>query len=390
MCHLSNLDNAGHVRVRSKEKAVMSAADESKAAGNAAFAAGDYDKAVEMFTRAIEADPTNHVLYSNRSGAYAQKQDFKSALLDANKCIDLKGDWAKGHSRRGAAYFGLRNWPQAQTAYEKALELDPSSAAAKKSLDEVKLRRNPAAREAASAAAGNSAGTPASGTMLGTAASALSLAALVSGTLYMLPFFPRYALLLYKATILNVMVLFVLNLCSKFPLKFSTITDPTFKATQESQAFMLLVFMMVSPPVPFALMPFLSRALINVCNAYKEVGEKLPGPLGRIVGPRMAYFTTGEGQMQANAFGAVSEVIVTVMTPLLIVVQGLRAALLGFFYFQYVVRRYRTNQLTVQAVTLFLERTDGFFSHRFVPTPVNTLYRRFKTGISYIAEKFVN
>ena len=52
---------------------------------------------IEAFTAAIEADPTNHVLYSNRSGAHAAKADFKAALLDANKCIDLKADWAKGH-----------------------------------------------------------------------------------------------------------------------------------------------------------------------------------------------------------------------------------------------------------------------------------------------------
>ena len=84
-------------------------AEAAKAAGNAAFKAGNFDEAIAEFTKAVEADPTNHVLYSNRSGAHAAKADFKAALLDANKCIDLKADWAKGHSRRGAAYFGLKN-----------------------------------------------------------------------------------------------------------------------------------------------------------------------------------------------------------------------------------------------------------------------------------------
>ena len=44
---------------------------------------------VEQFTAAIEADPTNHILYSNRSGAHAAMGAFTPALLDANKCIDI-------------------------------------------------------------------------------------------------------------------------------------------------------------------------------------------------------------------------------------------------------------------------------------------------------------
>merc|ERR1719409_2539049 len=124
----------------------MSAAEKAeaaKAAGNAAFKAGNFDEAIEHFGKAIEADPTNHVLYSNRSGAHAAKGSFTDALLDANKCIDLKSDWAKGHSRRGAAYFGLKNWIQAQASYEKGLELDPASAVMKSELEQVKLHRNP-------------------------------------------------------------------------------------------------------------------------------------------------------------------------------------------------------------------------------------------------------
>ena len=98
-------------------------AEEAKALGNAAFKAKQYPEAVTHFTTAIAADPKNHVLYSNRSAAHAAEEEYKSALLDANKCIDLKPDWAKGHSRRGAAYVGLKNWRAAIAAYEAGLEL---------------------------------------------------------------------------------------------------------------------------------------------------------------------------------------------------------------------------------------------------------------------------
>lgn len=60
----------------------------------------------EKFTAAIEVDPTNHVLYSNRSGAYASLRDFNKSLEDATKCTEIKPDWSKGWSRQGAAYHG--------------------------------------------------------------------------------------------------------------------------------------------------------------------------------------------------------------------------------------------------------------------------------------------
>ncbi|EYU26826.1 hypothetical protein MIMGU_mgv11b014132mg [Erythranthe guttata] len=83
-------------------------ADEAKAKGNAAFSAGNFDDAVAHFTDAIGLAPTNHVLYSNRSAAYASLNKFSEALSDAEKTVELKPDWGKGYSRLGAAHMGLR------------------------------------------------------------------------------------------------------------------------------------------------------------------------------------------------------------------------------------------------------------------------------------------
>jgi tetratricopeptide (TPR) repeat protein len=46
-------------------------AEEFKAQGNAAFSEKRYPDAIEAFSKAIALDGTNHVLYSNRSAAYA-------------------------------------------------------------------------------------------------------------------------------------------------------------------------------------------------------------------------------------------------------------------------------------------------------------------------------
>ena len=53
--------------------------------GNKAFQAKDFDKAIELFSKGIELDPQNHVLYSNRSAAQAAKKQYAAAVEDAEK-----------------------------------------------------------------------------------------------------------------------------------------------------------------------------------------------------------------------------------------------------------------------------------------------------------------
>ncbi|KAI3828881.1 hypothetical protein L1987_02992 [Smallanthus sonchifolius] len=109
-------------------------ADEAKAKGNAAFSGGNYTDAIRHFTDAINLAPTNHVLYSNRSAAYASLNQYSDALSDAKKTVDLKPDWAKGYSRLGAAHHGLRQYDEAVSAYKKGLEVDPNNETLKSGL----------------------------------------------------------------------------------------------------------------------------------------------------------------------------------------------------------------------------------------------------------------
>ncbi|OVA02999.1 Tetratricopeptide TPR-1 [Macleaya cordata] len=109
-------------------------AEEAKAKGNAAFSAGKFSEAIRFFSEAIDLAPTNHVLYSNRSAAYASLHQYTEALTDAKKTVELKPDWSKGYSRLGAAQIGLGNFEEAISAYKKGLELDPNNEALKSGL----------------------------------------------------------------------------------------------------------------------------------------------------------------------------------------------------------------------------------------------------------------
>ena len=97
----------------------------AKEAGNLMYSLGDYESAINHFTRGIECDPTYHVLYSNRAGAYTQLGDYSSALADANKVISLAPTWPKGYSRKGTALLFLDRPEDAHAAFSDGVKVDP-------------------------------------------------------------------------------------------------------------------------------------------------------------------------------------------------------------------------------------------------------------------------
>ncbi|KAL0013059.1 hypothetical protein SO802_000128 [Lithocarpus litseifolius] len=100
-------------------------AEQAKAKAYAAFSAGDFSTAVRHFSTAMSVGPSNYLLYSNRSAAYARLNQYSEALADAEKAVKLKPDWSRGYYRLGAAHLGLGQIDEAVTAYKKGLEFDP-------------------------------------------------------------------------------------------------------------------------------------------------------------------------------------------------------------------------------------------------------------------------
>eukprot|EP00658_Telonema_sp_P-2_P011834 TRINITY_DN14532_c0_g1_i1.p1 TRINITY_DN14532_c0_g1~~TRINITY_DN14532_c0_g1_i1.p1 ORF type:complete len:596 (-),score=219.51 TRINITY_DN14532_c0_g1_i1:314-2062(-) len=113
-------------------------AQEAKAKGNAAFSAGNFEEAVKHYSDAIGHDASDHVFYSNRSACLSSLNRYDEALADANKCIELKPDFAKGYSRKGAALHGQNKLQEAHGAYEEGLKIDPENAALKKGMADVR------------------------------------------------------------------------------------------------------------------------------------------------------------------------------------------------------------------------------------------------------------
>ncbi|XP_071275887.1 stress-induced-phosphoprotein 1 isoform X3 [Agelaius tricolor] len=107
--------------------AAMEEAQELKERGNRALAAGDVGAAVGHYSAAIARDPNNHVLFSNRSAAYARLGDYGRALADACRTLELRPDWAKGYSRKAAALEFLQRLEEAKATYEEGLAREPGN-----------------------------------------------------------------------------------------------------------------------------------------------------------------------------------------------------------------------------------------------------------------------
>lgn len=107
---------------------MAAAAQEYREKGNAFLKAKDYTRAVEFYSRAIDLEVRNRVLYSNRSRAYLRLERFEDAQLDARICIDLDPTWPNGWWRLSKALLeeGSKE-KEAKAVIEEALRYCPDN-----------------------------------------------------------------------------------------------------------------------------------------------------------------------------------------------------------------------------------------------------------------------
>ena len=72
-------------------------AEQEREKGNQCFKDQNYPDAVKHYSEAIKRNPTDYRLYSNRAACYTKLTAFYEALKDAEKCIELNPQFAKGY-----------------------------------------------------------------------------------------------------------------------------------------------------------------------------------------------------------------------------------------------------------------------------------------------------
>jgi len=98
--------------------------------GLAYSAAGEYDRAVQDYTRAIMLDPNYAPAYNDLGVAHKDKGDYDRAIEDYTRAISLYPRYARAYGNRGIAYKNKGDIGRAIEDYTQAIALSPRFAAA--------------------------------------------------------------------------------------------------------------------------------------------------------------------------------------------------------------------------------------------------------------------
>ncbi|XP_037422746.1 ankyrin-3-like [Triticum dicoccoides] len=111
--------------------------DELKSLGVKSVKRNDYSTAATVYSVAIEHDPHDATLFSNRSLCWLRMGDGHNALQDALACREMRPGWPKACYRQGAALMLLKDYGGARDAFLDAAKLDPQSSEIKAALREA-------------------------------------------------------------------------------------------------------------------------------------------------------------------------------------------------------------------------------------------------------------
>ncbi|MGD0280766.1 MAG: tetratricopeptide repeat protein [Dissulfurispiraceae bacterium] len=84
---------------------------------------GNYQQAIDEYTKAIQLKPDFATAYNNRGVAYKKMGNYQQAIDDYSKAIELNPDYAIAYSNRGLAYRKAGNDQQAINDFKTAARL---------------------------------------------------------------------------------------------------------------------------------------------------------------------------------------------------------------------------------------------------------------------------
>lgn len=94
-----------------------------KAAGNKAYGSKDYNKAIELYGKAILCTP-DPVYYSNRAACYNVLGDWDKVVEDTTAAVAMDSEYVKALNRRANAYEHLGKFSEALLDYTASCIID--------------------------------------------------------------------------------------------------------------------------------------------------------------------------------------------------------------------------------------------------------------------------
>ncbi|KAE9378116.1 mitochondrial precursor protein [Stipitochalara longipes BDJ] len=94
-----------------------------KAAGNTAYGSKDYNKAIELYGKAILCKP-DPIFYSNRAACYNALGQWEKVIEDTTAAINLDNEYVKALNRRANAYEHLEKFSEALLDFTASCIID--------------------------------------------------------------------------------------------------------------------------------------------------------------------------------------------------------------------------------------------------------------------------
>ncbi|KAI6709599.1 hypothetical protein PZA11_003859 [Diplocarpon coronariae] len=94
-----------------------------KAAGNTAYGAKDYIKAIDLYGKAIICKP-DPIFYSNRAACYNALAEWEKVVEDTTAAINLDNEYVKALNRRANAYEHLEKFSEALLDFTASCIID--------------------------------------------------------------------------------------------------------------------------------------------------------------------------------------------------------------------------------------------------------------------------
>ncbi|KAM5532863.1 hypothetical protein V8D89_013504 [Ganoderma adspersum] len=106
-----------------------------KVEANKAFVSHDFNKAAELYTKAIDKNPGDATLWCNRAYTRIKLEEHGYGLHDASVAIELDPKYAKAYYRRATCYIQTLRYKQAIADFKKLLTLEPQNQLVRMQLD---------------------------------------------------------------------------------------------------------------------------------------------------------------------------------------------------------------------------------------------------------------
>jgi import receptor subunit TOM70 len=94
-----------------------------KAAGNTAYGSKDYNKAIELYSKAILCKP-DPIFYSNRAACYNALGQWEKVIEDTTAAINIDSEYVKALNRRANAYEHTEQYSEALLDFTASCIID--------------------------------------------------------------------------------------------------------------------------------------------------------------------------------------------------------------------------------------------------------------------------